>query len=229
MALQTLQGQLAGHPLPANIGAGESMPWGQGGGMSVDQPALPPAVQAAVGRGEMNPVDARARVTQNRPGFGGRQTPGIVPGRGPMAKPATRPVGGANPQPPDARPGGGGMGTGAMPPDIRPGGSVPTAPRPMIAQEPTQGGTAPGPQAMRPEEQPWTPPGGSGGASPMSPMNGGGLQSAPPLLPNGGAMHPVIPDESGGAGPLLPNGQPMGGQNPAYKNQMMGAMRSMFQ
>lgn len=219
-ALAALRGQLSAGPrfLPGISGGGESLLWNPaGGGMTVDQPAaLPPAVQAAVDRGEMSPTDALARVRANRPGFGTGQTPGIVPpqagGGKPMAKPAAR----------------GGAPTGQVPPTGTFRQPKPAVEPPIPGAPPVSNDPADTAQALQQQLRLRT---GMGTPTPapeppMQVQTGGGFQSGP-LLPNGQAMQNVTAPEPD-QGPVLPNGQRMGGQNPAYQGQMLGAMRSMF-
>lgn len=185
-----------------------------------------------------------------QPGYPqGDQTPGIVPpmggpmSRGPLGMPQGLPPIGAPP------PIWAGRGTGPVAgqppqPTGKGGGLAPGATLPYSPQNSATGGytgrggktgaNKPGAgtvgQLQSLQGDMPSAPGGAGAptAAPQA-MPSPGLQSGP-MLPNGMPMaQPPIPDESAGAGPLLPNGMPMGGQNPAYKNQMMGAMRGMFQ
>lgn len=183
---------------------------------------LPPAVQAEVDAGRMDPAGARARVMANRPGFGGGQSPPI------MAKPAQMPGKGPNTRGGGLAPGqgrssindephvnfpggvpGGGTGGGILSGSLG-GGRSPGAPR-------VPGGVTP----FIPHEAPIPAP-GPGGPNGLTAMSSPSSFS----VMSGGDPSQAGQDQQP---PLLPNGLPQAGINPAYQRQMMGAMRGMFQ
>lgn len=216
---------------PWNPGAGTGIAPGAGGGVSgsirggppampppgAAQPGspLPPAVQAEVDAGRMDPTGARARVMANRPGFGGGQSPPIMfkpaqmPGKGPNTRGGGLAPGSSIPN--DAHRGtvpGGGTGGGILSGSLG-GGRSPGAPR-------VPGGVTP----FIPHEAPIPAP-GPGGPNGLAAMSSPSSFSVPGGDPSQGGQDQQPP--------LLPNGLPQAGINPAYQRQMMGAMRGMFQ
>jgi hypothetical protein len=113
------------------------------------------------------------------------------------------------------------------------GVGAPPSPTGLVPPRPVVNAAVGAPMAFRPNEIPQAPP-RPVVAQPQA-MIPTEVFQAPPAASNtgfsagGGGLRPMIPDESGGVGPLLPNGQPMGGQNPAYQGQVRAALGRMFQ
>lgn len=184
------------------------------------QPPLPPAVQAEVDAGRMDPAGARARVMANRPGFGGGQSPPIIakpaqmPGKGPNVRGGGLASGRPNPDLGNLNPGGPFVGGGDLVPGMKGGGGGGTL---------SVGGRSPGVPTFKPfvpHEAPIPAP-GPGGPNGLTAMSSPSFSALPGGDPSQGGQDQQPP--------LLPNGLPQAGINPAYQRQMMGAMRGMFQ